>query len=205
MAGYAKEAFTSPKGNLKWCFVTGEGRKDKYSVVVSVPEEQAKEAMEAIDQFWKDNRPKQAKPRPKSTGYKYEEDEETGERTGNVFFSFSTSTSFPSGDAKVVKIFTAKKPVREVSLGTKKIGDESLGRAMGSLAIFEYEGTYGTTLYLDAISLSKFVEYVGGVDASSVEEDEDAEDIDLGMEAVEANDVQEESAEDTDNTETPRV
>ena len=76
---------------------------------------------------------------------------------------------------------------------------------MGSLAIFEYEGTYGTTLYLDAISLSKFVEYVGGVDASSVEEDEDAEDIDLGMEAVEANDVQEESAEDTDNTETPRV
>jgi len=200
MAGYAKEAFTTPKGNLKWAFITGDGRKDKYSIVVSVPEAEAKEAMDAIDAFWKENKPKQAKPRPKSTGYKYEEDEETGERTGMVYFSSSTGTAFPSGDKKVVKVFTAKKPVREVTLGTKKVGEGSIGRAIGSLAIFEYEGTYGTTLYLDAISLSKFVEYVGGVDASDVEEDEEAEDIDLGMEAVDASDVQEEETEDA-----PRV
>ncbi len=196
MAGYAKEAFTSPKGNMKWAFITGDGRKDKFSIVISVPEAEAKEAMASIDLFWKENKPKQAKPRPKSTGYKFEEDEETGERTGMVYFSFSTGTSFPSGDKKVVKVFTAKKPVREVSLGAKKVGEGSIGRAIGSLAIFEYEGTYGTTLYLDAISLSKFVEYVGGVDASDVEEDEDAEDIDLGMEAVEATAVQEETPEE---------
>jgi len=196
MAGYAKEAFTSPKGNMKWAFITGDGRKDKFSIVISVPETEAKDAMAAIDLFWKENKPKQSKPRPKSTGYKFEEDEETGERTGNVYFSFSTGTAFPSGDKKVVKVFTAKKPVREVSLGAKKVGEGSIGRAIGSLAIFEYEGTYGTTLYLDAISLSKFVEYVGGVDASDVEEDEDAEDIDLGMEAVEASDVQEETPEE---------
>ena len=202
MAGYAKEAFTSPRGNMKWAFITGDGRKDKFSIVISVPEAEAKEAMAVVDLFWKENKPKQAKPRPKSTGYKYEEDEETGERTGNVYFSFSTGTSFPSGDKKVVKVFTAKKPVREVSLGSKKIGEGSIGRAMGSLAIFEYEGTYGTTFYLDAVSLSKFVEYVGGVDASDVEEDEDAEDIDLGMEAVDASDVQEEAKEPED---APRV
>jgi len=196
MAGYAKEAFTSPKGNMKWAFITGDGRKDKFSIVISVPEAEAKEAMASIDLFWKENKPKQSKPRPKSTGYKFEEDEETGERTGMVYFSFSTGTSFPSGDKKVVKVFTAKKPVREVSLGNKKVGEGSIGRAIGSLAIFEYEGTYGTTLYLDAISLSKFVEYVGGVDASDIEEDEDAEDIDLGMEAVEATDVQEETPEE---------
>ena len=192
---YPKEAFTSPKGNMKWAFISGEGRKGKYSIVISVPEAEAKEAMTAMDEFWKENKPKASKPRPKSTGYKYEEDEETGERTGNVYFSFSTGTTFPnSGDKKVVKIFTAKKPVREVSLGTKKVGEGSLGRGIGTLAIFEYEGTFGTTLYLDAISLSKFVEYVGGVDASSVEEDEDAEDIDLGTEVVDTSAVQEEDA-----------
>jgi len=200
MAGYAKEAFTSPRGNMKWGFITGEGRKDKFSIVISVPEAEAKEAMEAIDAFWKENKPKAAKPRPKSTGYKFEEDEETGERTGNVYFSFSTGTSFPSGDKKVVKVFTAKKPIREVSLGTKKVGEGSIGRAIGSLAIFEYEGTYGTTLYLDAISLSKFVEYVGGVDASDIEEDEDAEDIGLDMAVVDASDVQEESTEEVPRT-----
>lgn len=205
---FPKEAFTSPKGNLKWAFITGEGRKDKYSVVVSVPEANAKEAMTAIDAFWKENRPKQAKPRPKSTGYKYEEDEETGERTGNVYFSFSTGTSFPSGDKKVVKLFTAKKPIREVQLGTKKIGDGSLGRGIGSLSIFEYEGTYGTTLYLDAISLSKFVEYVGGVDASDIEEDDDAEDLGLDTATVGTDAVQEETHEDDtaeEPKETPRV
>ena len=201
MANYGKEAFTSPKGNLKWAFITGDGRKDKYSVVVSVPEAEAKEDMAYIDQWWKDNRPKQSKPRPKSTGYKYEEDEETGERTGNVYFSFSTGTTFPSGDKKVIKIFTAKAPVREVQLGNKKIGEGSIGRAIGSLAIFEFEGSFGTTLYLDALSLSKFVEYVGGVDASDIEVDEDAEDINLGTTEVGTDAVQEE-AEPADK---PRV
>ena len=31
----------------------------------------------------------------------------------------STDTEFPSGDAKVVKIFTDKAPVRELALGHK--------------------------------------------------------------------------------------
>ena len=198
MANYGKEAFTSPKGALKWAFITGEGRRDKYSIVISVPEEEAKEAMAYIDQWYKDNKPKQAKPRPKSTGYKYEEDEETGERTGNVYFSFSTVTKFPSGDPKVVKVFTAKAPVREVQLKEKQIGECSLGRAIGTLAIFEYEGSFGTTLYLDAVSLSKFLPYVGGVDASSVEADDDAEDIDLGTTEVGTDAVQ-------DEEEKPRV
>ncbi len=204
MANYGKEQFTSPKGNLKWAFIDGDGRKDKYSVVVSVPEAEAKEAMAYIDNWWKENRPKQSKPRPKTTGYKYEEDEETGERTGNVYFSFSTGTSFPSGDKKVVKLFTAKAPVREVSLGGKKIGEGSIGRAMGSLAIFEYESAFGTTLYLDAISLSKFVEYVGGIKASEVVTDDDAEDLGLDTAVVGTDSVHEEEAE-AQPADAPRV
>lgn len=202
---YDKEAFTSPKGNLKWAFISGDGRKGKYSVAVVVPEAQAKEAMTVIDTFWNENRPKKAKPRPKTTGYKYEEDDDTGAKTGNVLFSFSTGTTFPSGDKKVVKIFTAKAPVREVTLGSKKIGDKSLGRAMGSLAIYEYEGAFGTTLYLDAISLSKFVEYVGGVEVSDIDADEEAEDINLGTEEVRAEDVPEEDNEPTQAENPPRV
>lgn len=200
MAGqHAKESFTSPKGNLLWCFITGEGRKDKYSTVVKVLEEDAKEAMAAIDLFWKENKPKQAKPRPKSTGYKYEENEETGEHTGYVLFSFSTGIAFPSGDKKIVKVFRAKPPVVELDLQGKMIGDKSVGRAIGSLSIFEYEGTYGTTLYLDALSLSSFTEYVGGVDESSVTADEDGDDMDFEAKA----DVS--SVSDEAPTEAPRV
>ena len=206
-AKYPREAFTSPKGNLKWAFVDGQGKENdkgeyKYQVVVSAPESspEVQEAIKHIDEFWAENRPKGAKARPKTSAYKYEEDEDTGERTGNVYFGFSTVTKFPNGEAKVVKLFTAKAPVREVQLGGKKIGDESMGRGMGSLSIYEYNGSFGTTLYLDAISLSKFVEYVGGVDASQVVTDDDAEDISLGETTVGTDSVQEEEP-----AETPRV
>lgn len=204
---HAKEAFTTPKGNLKWTFVDGQGKeteKDsgqyKYQTVVRVHEDEpeCKEAIKRIDEFWTENKPKAAKPRPKTTAYKYEEDEETGERTGYVYFGMSTVTQFPSGDPKVVKIFTAKAPVREVTLGGKKIGDESIGRGIGTLSIYEFNGSFGTTLFLDALSLSKFVEYVGGVDASQVEADEEAEDIDLGTTEVGTDAV-------ADEAEAPRV
>lgn len=199
---HAKEAFTTPKGNLKWAFVDGQGKETeqgsgeyKYQVTVKAHEDlqEVKDAIATIDAFWKENKPKASKPRPKTSAYKYEEDEESGERTGYVYFGMSTVTKFPSGDAKIVKLFTAKAPVREVSLGGKKIGDESLGRGMGTLAIYEFNGSFGTTLYLDAISLSKFVEYVGGVDASSVVEDDDAEDIGLGETVVDTTAVAEET------------
>ena len=201
----AKEKFTTPKGNLKWAFVSGKGKEQdngdfKYSVVVKVAETDPKavEAMKAIDAFWEENRPKASKANPKSKAYKFEENDETGEKTGFVLFSLSTKTSFPSGDKKVVKIFNAKPPVKEVSLGDKKIGEDSLGKGIGSLSIYEYKGSFGTTLFLDAIQLFKFVEYVGGVSASELEGDEDAEDLEFD-DGIPSGD-----GEDTD-TETPRV
>jgi len=202
----AKEKFTTPKGALKWAFIDGKGKeteqgsgKFKYSVVVKVSLADAQEAIALIDNFWVENKPKQAKPKAKTMAYKYEVDETAEEnRTGYVLFGLSTSTTFPSGDAKVVKIFTAKAPVREVKLNGKKIGDKSLGRGIGTLAIYEYNGTYGTTLFLDAISLSTFSEYVGGTDVSDVTTDDDAEDIDLGETTVDTSAVE-------DEAEKPRV
>ena len=206
MAQHAKEAWTSPKGNLKWTFIDGKGKETKknsgnykYQTVVKLlaTDPLCIEAMAHIDAFWAENRPKHSKLKPKTKAYKMEEDDNTGEETGFVLFGFSTVTSFPSGDAKIVKLFTAKEPIREVSLKGKKIGEGSLGRAIGTLAIYEYEGSFGTTCYLDAISLSKFEEYVSGINVSSVEADDDAEEIDLGETVVGTDAVAEE--------ETPRV
>ncbi len=203
----AKEKFTTPRGNLKWAFIDGLGKeteknsgKYKYSVVVKVHEDDCKDTIKLIDTFWTENKPKGAKPRPKTTAYKYEEDDTTGARTGFVLFGMSTNTSFPSGDKKVVKLFTAKAPVREVQLNGKKIGEESIGRGIGSMSIYEYNGSYGTTLYLDAISLSKFTEYVGGTSVDDVTTDDDAEDINLGETTVDTSSVQDEEPVDT-----PRV
>ena len=162
----SKVKFTTPKGNLKWAFISGEGRKGKFSIVVKAHKDEPEviKAMKAIDDFWTEERPKSAKPRPSTKAYKFEEDETTGDETGYVYFSLSTPTTWgKTGDPKIVKIFSARPPVSEVDLGTKKIGEESIGRGMGTLAIYEYEGKFGTTLYLDGVSLSKFVEYAGGM------------------------------------------
>ena len=199
----SKEKFTSPKGNLKWCIITGKGKeteknsgKFKYQVVVKAhkDEPEVKEAMKHIDDFWAENKPKGSKPRPKTKAYKMEEDEDTGEETGYVYFGLSTPTTFGnSGDAKKIKVFTAKVPVREVDLGSKQIGEESTGRAMGVLAIYEFNGSFGSTLYLDAISLSTFVQYEGGgATAEDVVTDDDAEDIDLGESVVDTDSVSDE-------------
>ena len=183
---YPKVKFTTPKGNLKWAFVTGKGKEDdkggyKYSVVAKAlkTDPEVIEAMKTIDAFWEENKPKQAKALAKTKAYKMEVDDDSGKETGYVLFGASTITVFPSGDKKLVKIFTAKAPVRELNLGDKKIGEKSLGRVIGNLSIYEYNGSYGTTIYLDAISLSTFVEYYGSIDTEAVTVDEDAEDINL--------------------------
>ena len=72
---------------------------------------------------------------------------------------------------------------------------------MGSLAIYEYEGSFGTTIYLDAISLSKFREYVGGADESDVVIDDDAEDIDIPMATADVSTA----VEEVESKDKPRV
>ena len=200
MAQYAKEAFTSPKGTFGTAHIEKPNKKDKLKAIIVVPEAEAKEAMAHIDAFWKENRPKGSKAVPKHKGYMVGTDEETGEETGEILFIFKTNPVFPSGDKKIVKVFTAKKPVREVQLNGQLIGRESVGKAIGTLAIYEYDGEYGVSLYLDAISLSKFVPYVGGVDINDIDEDDDAEDINLGTTVVGTDAV-----EDEEVAEKPRV
>jgi hypothetical protein len=76
-----------------------------------------------------------------------------------------------SGDKKIIKVFNSKG--NEVSLHGKKIGNGSRGRAVGSIAIYDFNtAARGVTFYLNSVQLSKFVEFTGGSAPSGGIDDE---------------------------------
>lgn len=165
----SKLIFMSPKGEFRWAFISGAGRKNElngkteYSIDVLVPADEAQEAITILDSFWNENKPKGAKT-PKTTGYKI------AENGGEVKFTFKTSTTFPSGDAKKVRVFNAK--AQEIELPKdQRIGNGSRGRVMGMMSIYDAPGAKGVTLYLDSVQLTKFVPYAAeaGFDADEDE------------------------------------
>jgi len=190
----------SPKGELAWVNITGEGKENmsgKLQYVASlildpknVPAHQ--EFIDKIDEFWADNKPQfMGKRKAKSLGYSLcdplrdaegqpirdEEDKVKYDPDGRVTVSFKTATTFPDGSTKIVRIFNAKN--KEVALGNKKIGNGSVGFVSGALDIYEVTDSKkksidaGVTIYLDAIQLVKFVEYSSDAGFEAVE-DEDA-------------------------------
>ena len=164
------------RSDLEWIFITGNGKKDLQgndrfvaSLVLPSDSEDCIKFTAAIDAFWEENKPKGAK--IKSLGYKALEDE-NNELTGRTSINFWTGTAFPTGDAKVIKVFNAKGA--EVSLGSKKIGNGSRGRIKGAMAIYDNgPAARGVTLYLNGIQLTKFVEFTGGVSFDEVDDGED--------------------------------
>ena len=186
------KAMESPVGNLEWCFIDGDGKPDlqgkpKYQVDVVLSPEQAEPFKAMVADFWKENKPKGAK-EPKSTGvYDHtvkdekassEAGENVYKETGNTVIRFKTGTEYVSGDAKIIQVFNSKG--NEVSLMGKKVGNGSRGRAIGSIAIYDFSvAARGVTFYLNSIQLSKFVEFTGN-DPSGEIDDEDG-----GFEGVE--------------------
>ncbi len=97
---------------------------------------------------------------------------------GKVTVQYKTGTTWPDGKAKIVKIYNSKNKV--VSIGDAKIGNGSKGCISGSMGIYINKSPQGkildagVTLYLDAIQLHKYVEFVGGGDAGfAASDDED--------------------------------
>ena len=185
----------SPVGDLEWCFISGEGKPDlqgvpKYQVDVVLTHEQAVPFQAMVAEFWKENKPKGAKA-PKSTGVhphtvKDEEaSSEAGENvykeTGKFLIRFKTGTEYVSGDKKLIKVFNSKG--NEVSLHGKKVGNGSRGRAIGMIAIYDFNAAArGVTFYLNSLQLSKFVEFTGGADPSGqIEDDGDFEGVEGDM------------------------
>lgn len=193
----------TPKVELAWVNITGEGKANLNGQMQYVttgiidPKNNAdhKAFIDMIDEFWADNKPAfmGAKRKPKSLGYypcdpkrdaegqpiKDDEDKIVYDPEGRYALAFKTGTSFPDGSAKVVRIFNAK--AKEVALGAKKIGNGSLGFISGAMDIYVVkdgkgkELDAGVTLYLDAIQLTKLVEYSADAGFEAVEDDEEGE------------------------------
>ena len=173
----------SPVGDLEWVHISGEGKPDlqgipKYQVDVVITAEQAESFKDLVNAYWEENKPKGAK-KAKSLGLYHhmvkdeEASKEAGENvykdTGKTVIRFKTGTTFQSGDPKVVKVFNSKG--NEVSLQGKKVGNGSRGRVNGVMAIYNINpATSGVTFYLNAIQLSKFVEYIGGANFDTIDE-----------------------------------
>lgn len=165
----SKMNFTTPKGEFRWAFINGQGRKNlndqlEYSIDVVVSAEDAAQTIEKLEAFWDDNKPKGAKA-AKSMGYKTLD-------SGDVCFTLKTKTTYPSGDPKKIRVFNAQ--AKEIDLpGEAKIGNGSRGRASGIAAIYDSGPTArGVTLYLDAVQLTKFVKYEAGASFGVDEEDD---------------------------------
>lgn len=182
----------TPRGELQWVTISGEGKENmsgKLQYVASIafdPKDPAWAALiKQVEEFWETNRPKSIK-KAKSNGF-YPETRKTGETdengkaitepTGRMMLQFKTSTAWPDGKPTVVKVYNAKG--NQVFLGDKRIGNGSLGEIAGSYDI--YTNTLpksgqvvdaGVTFYLNAIKISKFLEYSNdaGFDA---DDDED--------------------------------
>lgn len=165
----SKQSFRSPKGNLAWAYITGQGRKnlngkDEFTIQVQVPAADAAGAIAEINAFWEANKPKGAKA-AKSLGYKISADE------SEVIFTLKTSTTYADGKAKEIRIFNSKAEPVTLPANTR-VGNGSRGRASGIMAI--YDGgvaARGVTLYLDAVQLTKFVPYAGNDPGFEAEDD----------------------------------
>jgi hypothetical protein len=161
------KSLTSPRGELRWVTISGKGKtdlngRDIYTADLIVSAEEAKPLVDAIAELWESGKPKGAKD-PKSTSYKVLDD-------GTYKFVFKTSTKYPSGDDKKISVFDAK--ARPTDLGDKRIGNGSIGRLAGAIAIYDAGvAARGVTAYLDSVQLLKLVEYSGGSNSFSADDD----------------------------------
>ena len=158
----------TPLGDLEWINIDGEGvenlsGKMVYRASLVLDGDKAEALKAKIDTFWKENKPSGFKKPAKSLGYKDHtvKNQETDEyeETGKTVFTFSTATTFPDGQAKVIKTYNAKN--RVVALGETKIGNGSKGAISGVMAIYGPTKTKeaGVSLYIDAIQITKLVEF----------------------------------------------
>lgn len=182
----------TPIGELKYVFVTGEGRnqampgeKDRMQFVASI--ELTKNSKEhiallaEIDREWQAYKEKSGlKPAqlPKTSGIKAVMDKETGAETNKVLATFKTDTKWKDGKAQIVKVFDHKGTdiTTAIQNATWSIGAGSTGVLHGSAVGNSVGGAHKVTLYLTAVQIAKLIKYEGTIiDLDDLEGD----DIDL--------------------------
>lgn len=172
----SKLQFNTPRGEIQWATINGQGKTDLqgrniYTIDIVATPEDAAPLMQQLDELWEEHKPKGAKA-PKTTGYKEMED-------GRIKFTLKTSTTYPSGDQKEIKVYDANAKLVRLE---DKIGNGSIGKASGMASVYDAGvAARGVTLYLDAVQVIKLIKYVGA--ASAFEADADGD-----FDGAEAND-----------------
>lgn len=183
----------TPLGELKYVFITGEGRNQAMpgedarmqfvaSLELTKDSKEHKELLAEINREWvayKDKNGLKPAQQPKTNGIKTVMDKETGAETDKVLVTFKTDTKWKDGKPQVVKVFDHKGSdiTTAVHSAQWSIGSGSTGVIHGSASGNNVGGAHKVTLYLTAVQIAKLVKYEG----TAVELDElDGDDIDLG-------------------------
>lgn len=159
---------TTPKGEITWVFINGNPKKDlngndRYTAQVEFKKgsPEAKWVTEQIETFWNENKPKGRKCKSNGIHPVMEKDPDTGEwtvETDRIAVQMWTGTTFKDDSPKTIDVRNAKN--RKVNLGTKRIGNGTIGRLDGVMAIYDNgPAASGVTIYLNAIQIIKFVEF----------------------------------------------
>lgn len=82
------------------------------------------------------------------------------EKTGIIAFTFSTETTFADGKTKKISVYNSANPPTRINLGDKKIGNGSKGAISGRLRRYKKGKDVGVSLFLNAVQLVEFKEYV---------------------------------------------
>jgi len=181
MAKQPSEYFTTSKfiptkeGELRWIFIDQPGKENlqgkmvlQSSIYTQTKSKGCKALKDALEAFWKANKPAGAPPKAKSYGWTdvVEKDSEGNDvydgdnpkLTGETVFAFWTGATWPDGKPHVIDIYNAKGA--KIALGGKKIGNGTFGAISGAMSIYDAgKGAQGVTLYLNAIQITQFIEY----------------------------------------------
>jgi len=181
----------TPIGELRWVFITGDGSfnemsgNDEYRVSVVLPKEKALPLIKEIKSFFVENFGEKAK--PKSLGYKPEEDE-NGDETGNYIFTFKTRVYFNKKDGSkqkvVIRVFRANGEEITKQYHAKELlaANGSEGIVYGVMSPYEKNKMKGVSLYLQAVQFTKFKEYTPIANVEAVENADDGlEVVDDGL------------------------
>ena len=167
----AKINVQSPIGTLMYVMVTGQGKENfegtgyDYQACVDVPEKEADQFIDLIEDFVEENEVKNAE--RAGSFYRTSEDDDTIDE-GMVRFTFKTQTEYTDrkGNVKDTEVAILDAAGTKVKLPEGKlIGNGSTGRAIGTAVIWERGNSkkkeFGVSLYLNKVQIKDFVPYEG--------------------------------------------
>ena len=167
----AKINVQSPIGTLMYVMVTGQGKENfegtgyDYQCCIDVPEKEADQFIDLIEDFVEENEPKNAE--RAGSFYRTSEDDDTID-PGMIRFTFKTQTEFTDkkGNIKDTEVAILDAAGQKVKLPEGKlIGNGSTGRAIGTAVIWERgnrkKAEFGVSLYLNKVQIKDFVPYEG--------------------------------------------